>query len=228
MAITPWIPSSTLTSLPSGIWSGAGGYPVLPFLDGQSPSVKKGSLWSTERITTASGRVRKTAYWPYPKWTFELSYNVMRHGGTIEELNTMWEFFNALQGQFATFLFVDPNDCQVLQASPAAVINPSTGLSTGDGSTKTFTITRPLNSVVEPLFSVFSPTFLDNGSAAGAHTVSGGNVTFTTAPTSGHALTWYGYYYFGCEFTDDALTFEQIVPLLLFKGDSLKFQSLRV
>ena len=113
MTITPFIPPSFLTSLPSGIWSGADGLPVLPFLPGQDIAVSKAPQWSTGVIRTASGRERRTAYWSFPLWQFELQYEVIRHRPTAPELAAMWEFFNVMQGQFGPWLFVDPSACQV-------------------------------------------------------------------------------------------------------------------
>ncbi len=220
MTITPYIPPSALSSLPSGIWSGAQGLPVLPYLPGQAIAVTKAPLWSTEVIRSASGRERRTAYWPYPLWQFELSYEVIRHRPTNDELATLFEFFNVIQGQFSPFLFVDPSDCQVPSATPAS-------FGTGDGATKTFQLMRQINSFSEPVFDVYSPTVLDNGSAAGSYTIApNGLLTFATAPASGHVLTWYGYFYFGCRFLADDFTAEQIVSQL-WSGKSLKFTSIR-
>ena len=55
---------------------------------------------------------------------------------------------------------------------------------------------------------------LDNGALAGTHSVERGQVTFSIAPASGHALSWFGYFYFGCRFLQDDLSFEQIVQQL--------------
>jgi uncharacterized protein (TIGR02217 family) len=211
----------TTTAADPGIWGGAQGLPALPFLPGQTPVVVKSPLWSTQTVRTASGRERRTAYWPYPLWRFELSYEVIRHRPTTAELFTLWEFFNVAQGQFGPWLFVDPSDCQVLSSAPAT-------FATGDGSTKVFQLTRPMNSFTEPVYDVYQPVILDNGSVtASSLTFSpNGVVTFATAPASGHTLSWYGYFYFGCRFLQDDLTLEQIVQTL-WSGNSLKFTSLR-
>lgn len=204
-----------------GIWAGVQSLPVLPYLPGQDVSVAKGPQWSTQRIVTASGRERTTAYWPYPKWQFELRYGVIRHRPTAAELFKMWEFFAAMQGQFSPWLFVDPSDCQIPGSAPA-------GFATGDGATRTFQLQRPINSVSEPVYGVYQPVILDNGApTSSALSFSpNGMVTFATAPASGHALTWFGYFYFGCRFRQDDMSFEQIVPQL-WSGKSLKFTSLR-
>jgi len=245
MAITPFIPPSFLTSLPSGIWSGADGLPVLPFLPGQDIAVSKAPQWSTGVIRTASGRERRTAYWSFPLWKFELSYGVIRRRPTQDELATMWEFFNVMQGQFGPWLFVDPTDCQLptslLLDSSGQPITDSAGafiadgsstpasyaFAIGDGATTTFELTRLINSFAEPVYSVFEPVIFDNGALAGAHTVANGKVTFSAAPAAGHVLSWFGCFYFGCRFLQDDLSFEQIVRQL-WSGKSLKFTSLRV
>ena len=173
MTITPYVPAAWQSSLPGAIWSGAGGYPVLPFLPGQDPTVKKAPSFSTKVKRAASGRTRRNALWPYPIWNFELSYEVIRHKPTNDELAVLWEFFIAAKGQFATWLFVDPTDCQVT-AQP---------FGTGDGVTTTFQLTRPLRSVSEPVFAVYSPTIYVNGSPTAAYTlVPNGAVQFTSAP----------------------------------------------
>jgi hypothetical protein len=247
MSITPFIPPGFLSTLPGAIWSGVGGLPVLPFLPGQAIAVSKGPQWRTQVIRSASGRTRTTAYWPYPLWKFELQYEVVRRRPTQDELADLWEFFNTAQGQYGTWLFVDPSDCQLPTsalldpATGAPLTDPATGailtdpgspyplgvqFGTGDGTTKTFQLSRLVNSWREPVFATFQPVILDNGAFAGANSVAGGQVTFTTAPAAGHVLSWFGFFYFGCHFAQDDLTFEQIVNLL-WSGKSLKFESLR-
>ena len=220
MSITPTVPSAALSSLPAGIWSGTLGLPVFPFLPGQTPLVIKTPQWSTQKIRMASGRERTTSYWPYPLWNFDLSYEVIRHRPTNDELFALWEFFNVAQGQFAPWLFVDPDDCQVLSSSPVQ-------FGVGDGLTTKFQLSRNVRSFSEPVYDVYSPTILDNGSAAGSNTIgANGVVTFAVAPTAGHVLTWYGYFYFGCRFLQDEMSFEQMVPQL-WAGKSVKFNSIR-
>lgn len=222
MSISPYVPGGAYLggSLPSGIWSGVDSLSVLPMVPGTSITVTKAPKWSTQVVRSASGRLRTTAYWPYPVWNFELSYDVLAIQSqrvSASELATLWEFFNVMQGQFALFLFVDPSDCQIPSTAPVQ-------FAVGDGSTKTFQLSRTINSWVEPVFSVFTPTILNNGVAAGAHTISNGQVTFTTAPVAGHVLTWFGYFYFGCHFAQDDLSFEQFV-FLLWAGKGLKMTS---
>jgi uncharacterized protein (TIGR02217 family) len=244
LTIAPFVPPAFLTRLPAAIWSGVDGLPVLPYLPGQAIALSKGPKWSTEVVRTASGRERRTAFWPYPLWQFELSYEVVRHRPTQAELFALWEFFNVMRGQYLPFLFVDATDCQVptsvLVDSSGAPITDSSGalvtdgsgaplgqaFGTGDGVTTSFALVRAVRSFTEPVFGAFAPVILDNGALAASHTVSQGTVTFTAPPAAGHALVWFGYFYFGCRFAQDELSFEQIVQQL-WAGKSLKFTSVR-
>ncbi|HLY78216.1 MAG TPA: DUF2460 domain-containing protein, partial [Caulobacteraceae bacterium] len=162
MPITPFVPPSFLTGLPTAIWSGADGLPVLPYLPGQAIAVTKAPKWSTQVVRTASGRERRTAYWPFPLWQFELQYEVVRHRPTQAELFALWEFFNVMKGQYAPFLFVDPTDCQIptsvlLDSAGSPLLDSSGGLmldgsggslgygfATGDGATTSFQLTRQI------------------------------------------------------------------------------------
>jgi hypothetical protein len=245
MAIAPYIPRY-FPSLPTAIWSGVGGLPVFPILPGQSIVATKAPLWSTEVIRSASGRERRTSYWAYPLWQFEVSYEVIRKRPTLDELSILFEFFNTMKGQFGAFLFLDPADnaiptSMILDASgnpitdaSGAPLQDASGLQlgqqfgTGDGTTKVFYLTRPILTFTEPIYAAFQPSILDNGAlvASSAYTLVGGQITFTTAPASGHVLAWAGYYYFGCRFLQDDLTAEQMVSQL-YSGKSLKFTSLR-
>ena len=246
MAIRPYIPNSLVSSLPQGIWNGAYGLPVLPFLPGQTPVVTKAPLWSTEVIRSASGRERRTAYWPSPLWQFELSYEVIRHLPTNDELVVMWEFFNVAAGMYGAWLFVDPTDCQVFQVQGNPILdsagnpildsggnpildgsNVGDVFATGDGATTSFQLTRTLNSFQEPVYAVYGQTILDNGSAAGAYTIGpNGVITFSVAPVAGHTLSWYGYLYFGCRFLQDDLSFKRLMSYL-WSGAKLGFTSIR-
>jgi hypothetical protein len=218
MTITPYVPGSSYSSLPSGIWSGVNGYPVLPWLPGKTPKVSKTPTWSTIVKRAASGRRRATALWPYPLWSFELSYSVLYHQPSRDELAILWEFFNVMQGQYAPFLHVDPTDNAV----------SAERFGTGDGTTTVFQLSRTINSWVEPVAEAWAPSspFVSiNGTPTAVTYLGGGQVQFATAPSAGAALTWTGYFYFKCAFTQDDLTLDQMVAGL-WSGKSLKFESL--
>jgi hypothetical protein len=249
MAITPYVPPSFLISLPTGIWSGVDSLNVFPDLPGQSVTFDKSPMWSTKVKRAASGRERRTAQWPYPLWQFKVDYEFIRQKLTYPEQATLWEFFNTMNGQFLPWLFVDPSDCAVITAAltdpstGAVLTDPSTGavltdpatyatyglgtqFGTGDGVTTVFQLNRKINSWSEPVYGVYQPLIFDNGAVAGANTIANGAVTFSTAPTSGHALLWAGYFYYGCRFDQDEAKQTQFTQYH-WSNDGLKFTSLR-
>src|SRR5579872_863929 len=57
--------AATTTAADPGIWAGTSSLNVLPFLPGQAIAVSKAPLWSTKVVRAASGRERRTAFWPY-------------------------------------------------------------------------------------------------------------------------------------------------------------------
>jgi hypothetical protein len=59
-----------------------------------------------------------------------------------------------------------------------------------------------------------------------AYSIANGAVTFATAPASGAALAWTGYFGFLCRFDGDDLDFEQFMANL-WRAESVKFRSLR-
>lgn len=212
----------TLAGPDLGIWAGVNGLPVLPYLIGQTWDVAKAPTFSTTVVRAASGRERRTSNWPYPLWTFDLNYEVIRHRSSQPELFLMWEFFNAARGKAGTWLFLDPSDNQV---------SPAYTFAQGDGATTAFTIARPMNSVQEPVYAVYGEAIYVGGTkqtrGVNYNLGTNGAIVFTTPPGNTVPISWTGYFYFGCRFDQDDLSFSQIINTL-WSGKSLKFTSLRV
>lgn len=247
MSIAPVIPSTSLAQgLPSAIWSGVDGLAVFPLLPGQEPTIAKTPTTSTEVSTAASGRERPTSYWPYPIWQFSVSYEFLRHKPTKPELFALWEFFLVAKGQFATWLFLDPTDCQVgpvplLDAnwdaeSDGRIFDTSGNevdssgyfqFGTGDGVTTTFQLSRQVNSFVEPVFAAYGVTVLIAGSPTTSYAYANGKITFPVPPVAGAVLAWSGYFFWGARFDQADVSTEQFANgYWLSKG--IKFKSVRV
>ena len=224
---------ATLAEVAAG--NGQYGLPVFPLLPGQNITVSKAPRWSTKVKRATSGRERRTALWPYPLWQFEISFDVIRHRPTNDELAALWTFFNTVKGQYLPWLFLDPTDYANNDPIGASLEYPSP-FGTGDGTTTAFQVQRYLGAangfissaaVLEPVYAPFGMQVFINGTPTTAYTMSAnGQITFTTAPAGGAILTWEGYFYFGCRFLRDDMTFDQIVSQL-WSGKSLKFTSLR-
>jgi uncharacterized protein (TIGR02217 family) len=178
---------------------------VFPSLPGLSIVVSRFPRWKTKVQTAVSGHELRAAFMAHPKYTFRLSYEVLRAGAEAE-LETIVGFFNARQGAYDNFLFTDADD--------NAVANQ--GFGTGDGATRSFQLTRSFGGHTEPVMNLNgAPTIKVGGVETSAYTIDAlGLVTFTVAPANGAALTWSGAYYYRCRFLDDWLDLERFLERL--------------
>jgi uncharacterized protein (TIGR02217 family) len=192
--------------------------PVFPQLPGQMPNVKKAPTWSTNVAISSSGVERRTALWAYPRWTFELNYEVLRNrpAAMQDEVQAIWELFNLAEGKRFSFLYLDGTDF---------VVNGEQ-FGTGDGSTTLFQLTRTVRSWSEPLLCPFGVTVYVNGTPTTVGLLNGGSVIFNTAPPDFAVLTWSGYFFYPCRFDQDDLTLTEIMQAL-WSNDGLKFISLK-
>jgi uncharacterized protein (TIGR02217 family) len=218
--------------------------PVFPAPNGLGFSIHKKPTFATLVAPHVSGREVRDQLYLNPIWQFEVPINALdsttagEYGGVgAVTQQTLLGFFLQLGGQAGQFIYYDPTDYQV------------TGqlIGTGDGSTTTFQLARTLGGfsevVVAPVTATATLCFPGSVSvvasaasiyAAGslvsssAYSISspGGVVTFTSAPASGEALTWTGFFGFLCRFDDDVMDFEQFMSNL-WRVESIKFRSLR-
>ena len=154
--------------------------------------------FATKSQKSVAGIEITAAFQPYSLSVWGINYEILRAQGAYAELQTLLAFFIARQGAFDSFLYTAPDDNTVPTASPQSLIP-----ATGDGSNKLFQLTSLYG---EPIYNPNGTvTVLDNGSAAGTHTVTNGLVSFSSAPTSGHTLTWHGAYYYRVRFGMDRM-----------------------
>jgi len=188
-------------------------FPVLPGLKWDS---KKTPEFSTGVQTAASGKENTCAYWSYPRWQFELSYELLR-SGALAELQTLVGFWLQRQGRFDSFLYTDPSDCSVAGQQ----------LGVGDGVTTKFQLVRTLGGFVEPMKNINgAPVVYLAGVVQGSgwSVDSGGIITFIAAPGSGVAITSDFSYYFRCNFLQDTSEFSQFM-YQLWELKKLQFKS---
>lgn len=196
---------------------------VFPFLAGQGFKMLKTPVWSTKTDISVSGVERRRQLWSYPLWRFRLGYQVMRDGSSYLELQRLFNFFNSHAGVDGGFFYLDRDD--------NAVVTNQFG--TGDGTTKTFQVTRTttIGSVTftEPIRGFAgNPTIFDNGSSTSAFTIGTlGQITFTTAPVSGHVLTWTGSFFFLCRFDSDELDSTSQLASGLWANNQVEFRTFK-
>jgi uncharacterized protein (TIGR02217 family) len=217
---------------------------TFPALMGQGWSVHKRPTWTTLVAEHVSGREVRDQLWQNPRWEFELLFDGL--DGTpsgqyealgAQSLQQLLGFFLQCGGRAQPFLYFDPTDYSISAQQ----------IGVGDGSTTGFALVRTIGgfseTVVAPVIASLSIQFPGGATAAAsAPTVSvagiaqspstytitspGGILTLNTAPASGAAIVWSGFYAFLCRFDDDKLDFEQFMANL-WKVDALKFTSLR-
>lgn len=199
--------------------------PLFPALAGQAWSVHKRPTFSTRVAGHVSGREVRAPHWAQMLYEFEVTFDALAASATpalagagASSLQTLLGFYLAAQGQLGTFLYVDPSDNTVA----------SQAIGTGDGATKTFTLTRTLGGFTEPVSWVTAVSAVTvAGTAVGGWSLSTPNLlTLASAPAAGATITASLTYAFLCRFLDDQEDFENVMSGL-WKVASLKFRSVR-
>lgn len=181
------------------------GNAVFPTLAGLAWGQMKTPMWKTDVKEAISGREFRWTLMTYPRYRVTMSYEVLRADSVNAELQTLIGFFNLRRGSFDSFLWTDPDDNQVANAV----------FGTGDGATKTFSLSRLYGGFAEPVVDLNgTPVIKVNGVAQlvpSQCSVAGGKVTFVTAPPNGAALTWSGSFYRRVRFLRDEADFEKFL-----------------
>lgn len=178
---------------------------IFPSLPGQAWPVVKAPKWSTKVQTTASGRETRASFYASPRWHIKVSFAVLRQN----EMQQLAGFFNARRGSWDTFLFYDPQECQV-SGQPFGL---------GNGVTSRFQLLRSVGGFVEPVFGLKEPpqimrdgVLLQQGTDYTVDNMA--TVTFVVPPGANTELTWSGKYCFRCRFQQDQAEFEQFMSNL--------------
>lgn len=202
---------------------------VFPTLPGLMFPVSKTLTFSTNIKQAVSGRELRRANYTFPLVAFGLQYEFLRDTAEFPELKTLLAFFMARQGSFDSFLFRDPDDCQV--------VNQLIG--TGDGVTRSFQLVRDIGSGPEPVANVATvldgplmwssdpATIMWSADSSTAmwspgvdyrspdYTLSAtGLLIFNVAPPAGLPIYWSGTYYYRCRFLDDAQDYSKFMAQL--------------
>jgi uncharacterized protein (TIGR02217 family) len=200
--------------------------PLLPTLPGLTWSRHKKPNFNTRIASHVSGREVRVPLMAYPLYEFEANYSALTSSATLfaalqaSSLQALMGLFLQLQGQYGTFLYVDPDD------------NTVTGqfLANGDGTTTSFQFVRALGGFVEPVswVTAIANVYLNGVAQSGSsYSLTVPNtLTFTAAPGSGNAITADFSFAFNCRFLDDQMDFEEFMGNL-WKLEAMKFRSVK-
>lgn len=169
-------------------------------LPGITWSITKTPRYSTRKQSAMSGYEVRVSRRALPMWDFKLSYeylNGQRVAG-VSELEQLVGLFLRHRGSWDSFLFTDFSDNNVTDQL----------IGVGDGTTKTFQLTRVWGSHAEPCTNINTVTNIKVAGAVKTLTThysvsSTGIITFITAPSAGQKVTWTGSYYYRARFSDD-------------------------
>lgn len=194
---------------------------VFPTLPGLEWNVTRVPIWNTTKKASVSGRRFAVANYAFPRYKYTMSFSVLRQGGSWTELAQVVGLFNQCYGDFDSFLWTDPDDSSVTAQA----------IGTGDGATRAFQLVRTWGSFVEPVYDTNgAPSIYVAGvlkTLTTDYTISAtGLVTFTTAPTSGQAITWTGAYYRRVVFSNPSYDFNKFAQNL-WELKKLDFESWR-
>lgn len=167
---------------------------------GSGFGIKKTQRFNTIAQLTAAEQ--GSVYIPamtYPAWDFVLTVPQItgRMDDPTSPLAQLNGLFNICKGRAGTFLLQDPDDFQVL----------SYQFGTGDGTSQTFQLTRPIGAGSDIVQNVNgTPIISVNGTPTLAFAIdTRGVVTFNVAPTAAAVLTWTGTFDFRVKFSTDSL-----------------------
>lgn len=133
---------------------------------GLSWNVNRRPRWSTVTKKSVSGREFRAAQYSYPVWEYKMSFEVLRARSALPEMQALAAFFNARQGSYDTFLYIDPDDNAVTQQS----------LGVADGVGIQYQLLRAFGGYVEPVLDVYAWNVFTS--------CFGGIVSFNYAPWS--------------------------------------------
>ncbi len=200
---------------------------ILPSLVGLGFDVVRTPQWDTIVQQSISGKETRLARQTYPRWKWELSYNVLRSDIAYTEFQQLAGFFNQRGGMFDTFLYQDVDDHSVTAQA----------IGVGNGTQNNFQLIRAFGGFDEPILaphiisniyingvaqtSGFTTTSWQDGNPAGP-----GVIIFTTAPSSSAVVTADFSYYFPVRMSNDSVAFSMFISKY-YKAKKFSFISVK-
>jgi uncharacterized protein (TIGR02217 family) len=196
---------------------------IFPFnLDGLTYSTIRRPKFSTEIQSHASGREVRLGYWTYPKYEWDLIFELLRDypitspvwGPITSELRLLEGFYLAHSGALTTFLFIDPDD----NAVTGQILGTGDSVSTDFPLIRTYgdasygvTITEPVGAISTTGHHIYLNGILQSSGYAVVGDPYAYYVRFLTAPASGIIVSADYSFYFLARFKEDSLEFEKFM-----------------
>jgi uncharacterized protein (TIGR02217 family) len=186
---------------------------LLPVVPGQGLTAQRAPLFSTDVQTARSGRERRMANWPVPRWLYQVGFEVLRDRTALPELAKFMGFFSNHQGRAKEFFFLDPSD--------TAIVDQAIGI--GNASNKDFYLLRNTgygnDTFLERVMGTLdAPVVKVGGSVVTATLGAYGKISLAAAPANTAVVTWSGTGLRLVRFEEDQLTTAQLAYQLWALG----------
>jgi uncharacterized protein (TIGR02217 family) len=183
---------------------------ILPTMPGIAWPVTRTMMDDVTIQSAISGKETRINNQSYPRYQFDLTYNILRSAAAYTEYQQLLGFINARYGRWDSFLYTADDDNSV----------SGQAIGTGDGATTVFQLLRTLNGFIEPVLApnTVSAVKLNGATQSGSSysvsnwgTSTPGILTFNSAPGSGVAITADFTYYWPCRFNMDKFAFSEFM-----------------
>lgn len=186
--------------------------PLFPVGPSLAWSVHRKPSFSTRIAKHVSGRTVRSPMMANALYGFELTYEVLRADTAHQELQALEGFFLACQGRAGLFLLQEA----ALTGNPADSQLTGRLLGTGNGSTTSFTFTRPVGAFAEPVGQVETgglAVYLGGAlqGAASYAVVQPNTLVFAGPPAPGLPVAADFTFYHLCAFDEDAQDYENFM-----------------
>jgi hypothetical protein len=129
--------------------------------------------------TAISGKETRINNQSYPRYQFDLTYNILRSAAAYTEYQQLLGFINSRYGRWDTFLYTADDDNSVTGQT----------IGTGDGTTTAFQLLRTLSGFIEPVLApnIIGAVYLNGLSipTAGYSAATNGALTQTSSGSLG-------------------------------------------
>ena len=182
---------------------------IWPVMTGIAIRSSKSQKWNTTIEKAGSGRMRSNTSQLLPSWNINIKYAWLSDA----DYRMIMGFVALLKGAHEPFFWLDPEDYQ------------ETGIQLPMVSSGKYQCVMKFGNYVEPVEYVDQLKVYKDGTlqAASAYSVSGGTITFNTAPSSSAVITATYRYYWKVHLSDDGITMDHVFTNLKQTGN-IKFE----